>query len=322
MYYNNSTPFTNVSPQEMFDTYKNQYNQLIEHIDQINRFQREIFNQLQINNERFISGYNDNAQNINFLYQNLDALRLNMFSVYRPIHLNPPLSSPLDTPPNIQQNNMPNPSNNPLSNTTNFTVGRESTETSDGFRTAGNPINTSDNSTSNATNNQTTVNSTTENSTSNSSRRSRYNIPLQETNDLVDVPVYPSVEQINNAIRTLRFSTINNPLNERCPIGLGYFESDDMVSQIIHCGHIFTTSEIQSWFHSNVHCPVCRYDIRENNPPNSSNNIENQNTNNRTRNRPRNRVRNNDNIFNEVMSQFLNSYLDSSNNMDTSNNII
>jgi hypothetical protein len=150
------------------------------------------------------------------------------------------------------------------------------------------------------------------------------------------VPIYPTLEQINNAITTLPFSSINNPLNERCPIGLEYFQPNDVVSQIIRCGHIFCTHEIQSWFQNNVHCPVCRYDIRENTSVNNTsvnntsvNNTSvnndtsvNENNNNRTRNRLRNRLRSNNesNIINEVMNQFLTSYLESSNNVDLSNN--
>jgi hypothetical protein len=168
------------------------------------------------------------------------------------------------------------------------------------------------------------------NNSPNTTRRSgsRYNIeflysyiPSQENRELntemIDVPIYPTLEQINNAVTNIPFSSIQNPLNDRCPIRLEYFGPDEIVSQIISCGHVFSSNGIQEWFQSNVHCPVCRYDIRDYNP--TGNNISNNN--NRTRNRSRNRIRNNESsIFNEVMTQFLTSYLDPSFNVDSSFN--
>ena len=77
------------------------------------------------------------------------------------------------------------------------------------------------------------------------------------------VPVRPTNEQIQNATREVRYRDITNPQNESCPISLDRFESDDLVSQIIHCGHIFCQTELQEWFQDHVRCPVCRYDIRD-----------------------------------------------------------
>lgn len=76
------------------------------------------------------------------------------------------------------------------------------------------------------------------------------------------VPVAPTTQQINLATRTLQYSEIENPLNNSCPVTLDRFESNSNVTQIRHCGHIFTPSGINSWLESNVMCPVCRYDIR------------------------------------------------------------
>lgn len=76
------------------------------------------------------------------------------------------------------------------------------------------------------------------------------------------VPVLPSTTDISLATRVVQFSNIENPLNNSCPISLERFNPDDSVTQIIHCGHIFNTSQINAWFQGNVRCPVCRYDIR------------------------------------------------------------
>ena len=75
--------------------------------------------------------------------------------------------------------------------------------------------------------------------------------------------VAPTREQINNSTRIVRFADIENPLNNSCPVTLDRFENDSSVTQIMHCGHIFTPSGIDSWLQCNVRCPVCRYDIRE-----------------------------------------------------------
>ena len=48
------------------------------------------------------------------------------------------------------------------------------------------------------------------------------------------------------------------------------FNDNDTVTIIRHCGHIFNSDEITTWFHSNCRCPVCRYDIRNFNRNSSS----------------------------------------------------
>lgn len=76
------------------------------------------------------------------------------------------------------------------------------------------------------------------------------------------VPVYPSLDQINNGTRRVLYSNIENPLNSSCPITLENFNNDDNVTQILGCGHIFNHDSLNSWFRNHVRCPVCRYDIR------------------------------------------------------------
>ena len=81
--------------------------------------------------------------------------------------------------------------------------------------------------------------------------------------DLESVPVFASQEIINRNTRTIRFDEVVNPLNYDCPISLERFQDNSMLTQIIGCGHLFCSNEITRWFRTNVHCPVCRYDIRE-----------------------------------------------------------
>ena len=81
--------------------------------------------------------------------------------------------------------------------------------------------------------------------------------------DLESVPVVASQDIINRNTRTVRFNEVVSPLNSDCPISLERFQDNSMLTQIIGCGHLFCNNEITRWFRSNVHCPVCRYDIRE-----------------------------------------------------------
>ena len=79
-----------------------------------------------------------------------------------------------------------------------------------------------------------------------------------------NVEVVPSREQITNAVTIYaEFSHITNPINDICPISLKPFESNDPVSQIDYCNHIFCRNELSEWFTHNVRCPVCRHDIRD-----------------------------------------------------------
>lgn len=79
---------------------------------------------------------------------------------------------------------------------------------------------------------------------------------------LAPIDIYPSQVQIETATRVARYGDITRPPNTTCPISLDSFEDGQHVTVIRHCGHIFNTEQIQSWFRANCRCPVCRYDIR------------------------------------------------------------
>jgi len=91
--------------------------------------------------------------------------------------------------------------------------------------------------------------------------------------EFIDVPVIPTHQQVLSSTRLVHFDTILDPLNETCPISLERFADEDLVTQIIFCGHLFNTEQLNNWFASNVRCPVCRYDIR-NYVNTSSNTVE------------------------------------------------
>lgn len=78
-----------------------------------------------------------------------------------------------------------------------------------------------------------------------------------------NVVVRPTPEQIRNATRSIIYSPNNvNISNSSCPITLEPFEEQQMLTQIIYCGHVFSQDGINRWFETNVRCPICRYDIR------------------------------------------------------------
>jgi hypothetical protein len=84
------------------------------------------------------------------------------------------------------------------------------------------------------------------------------------------VLIYPTNAQIETATRRVLYRDIVTPINNTCPISMENFNDDDTVTIIRHCGHIFNTDELNTWFESNCRCPVCRYDIRNYNRNSSS----------------------------------------------------
>ena len=138
------------------------------------------------------------------------------------------------------------------------------------------------------------------------------------------VEVYPTQSQIETATRRVRYSDIISPKNTSCPILLTNFNDNDMVTVIRHCGHIFNTNELNTWFRSHCNCPVCRYDIRDDNSNASTAfSSENQNTsntassntspqNNRSENTSSNSnvERNNPSTFvSSIFDAFINEYM-------------
>ena len=75
--------------------------------------------------------------------------------------------------------------------------------------------------------------------------------------------VRPTQQQISQATEEIVYSSITNPMNDRCPISQENFNTDSVVTRICHCGHIFNTENINHWFRTSVRCPVCRWDIRD-----------------------------------------------------------
>ena len=81
-------------------------------------------------------------------------------------------------------------------------------------------------------------------------------------NNMEDVQVYPS-------LRTLRESSsihIYRDLDtgqDTCSICRDNFEENSVVRRL-GCEHIFHIGCIDTWFESNIRCPLCRLDLRDN----------------------------------------------------------
>lgn len=131
-----------------------------------------------------------------------------------------------------------------------------------------------------------------------------------------DVVIRPTPTQINNATQTIIYRDNLSLINTRCPITMEDFINGDRICMIRHCRHCFRESAIMDWFHTNVRCPVCRYDIREtqnNVLPDISHNIA------RSDNNPTNSD-NTINILSTHIRNLLIQALDNQNSFDVSQN--
>lgn len=135
------------------------------------------------------------------------------------------------------------------------------------------------------------------------------------SNFFTNVPVVPTAQQIAQSTHIVQYGTINNPLNEACPISLERFRNEDLITQINHCGHLFNSEEVIEWFQNNVRCPVCRYDIRNYSPQQEQEQEPQTLTTTPT---------NNSSILDRITQQLLVSFLNNSDDrivFDASNNI-
>jgi hypothetical protein len=79
--------------------------------------------------------------------------------------------------------------------------------------------------------------------------------------NMTDVIVAPTTQQITNAT-SLRAATSDDE-SELCSICQDTFTDGQALRKVNHCHHEFHKNCIDTWFQRNVHCPVCRFDIRD-----------------------------------------------------------
>jgi hypothetical protein len=90
----------------------------------------------------------------------------------------------------------------------------------------------------------------------------------RDATDMTDVIVAPTGQQISNAT-SLRAATSNDE-TEVCSICQDNFTEGQALRKLNHCHHEFHKNCIDTWFQRNVHCPVCRFDIRDTSTSNSA----------------------------------------------------
>ena len=83
-------------------------------------------------------------------------------------------------------------------------------------------------------------------------------VPRVPTTFMEPIIIRPTQEQIT---QSTRIGTPNDP-TEVCTICQETIEENQPARLILHCEHWFHTSCIDVWFQQDVHCPVCRHDIR------------------------------------------------------------
>jgi hypothetical protein len=83
-------------------------------------------------------------------------------------------------------------------------------------------------------------------------------VPRVPTTFMEPVIIRPTQEQITGSTRI----GIPNDPTEVCTICQETIEENQPARLILHCEHWFHTSCIDVWFQQDVHCPVCRHDIR------------------------------------------------------------
>jgi len=78
-------------------------------------------------------------------------------------------------------------------------------------------------------------------------------------NFLAPVIVRPTAEQITAGVR----DDLVGVTNDICAVCQDGYETGVQRRTLIACNHAFHRGCIDTWLEQNVHCPVCRHDIRE-----------------------------------------------------------
>lgn len=82
-------------------------------------------------------------------------------------------------------------------------------------------------------------------------------VPANFNEPVLIIPTTQQIETGTTVTRTLM--NIESP----CAVCQDSMVSGNSVRRLNRCNHIFHTACIDTWFQRNVHCPVCRHDIRE-----------------------------------------------------------
>ena len=224
-------------------------------------------NESDINN--YILMYNNNVAQINNLYSmncmlqnNINLIRNTQYRPRARRHARNTAPPPSLSVPTHAPNHAPSSVYNPTPNNLNNMPGLATTRSRNRTNAFGLPLPSTSTTRQDSTEN--------ENPNTNANTNARTRTRRQPFFD--PVIIYPTQTQIENATRFVQYDTIINPSNESCPFTYEPFTNQDMVRQILFCGHICSSVGFNTWFNSNVSCPICRYDIRNYRPTSMFNN--------------------------------------------------
>ena len=77
-----------------------------------------------------------------------------------------------------------------------------------------------------------------------------------------DVNVTPDINVLTSSSSLHIYNTLDTEF-ESCSICMENFSSNSIVRKLNNCGHIFHVDCVDTWFETNITCPVCRTDLRE-----------------------------------------------------------
>lgn len=247
-----------------------------------NRLNRNIYTRNNMNNRQ--TNQSNNTSNLNTVnpYSNLlENLNQQMveyhnnmafyLTILNEFITNDNLQNRLHPTPIIQEMNTQRPLYNNINNHNNpFSTRNNSSSFSSTFNT--NPFlprnNTDLFTGNNHINNSNNNSANNENMTTNTEPLLSYSFNFMPTginNQLFrNVIVRPTPQQIEAACETLEYNENSRLINNQCPISLEDFRNGDRIRRIRYCGHCFSENSFNTWFNSNVRCPICRHDIRDN----------------------------------------------------------
>ena len=77
-----------------------------------------------------------------------------------------------------------------------------------------------------------------------------------------DVQVFPSLRTLRESSSIHIYRDLDTP-HETCSICRDNFDENSVVRRL-GCEHIFHIGCIDTWFETNIRCPLCRLDLRDN----------------------------------------------------------
>ena len=81
-------------------------------------------------------------------------------------------------------------------------------------------------------------------------------------NNMEDVQVYPSLRTLRESSSVCNYGDLETD-QETCSICRENFTDSCIVRKLGGCEHIFHLNCIDTWFETNIRCPLCRMDLRE-----------------------------------------------------------